>query len=134
MQAEMRIFFTQASPAVIDVKEGQEVISLSVPAGKARTVADIIKGVLTLSGHKVRRINSEGEEVVSAAEAFPDAGPGKALRGLRVKEDITQLELAERLGVTQTMISEMESGRRAISLKMAKRIGEAFKVPYKLFV
>ena len=132
MHAEMRLHF--AEQAVIDVKKGHEVISLSVPAGKAQTVADIIKGVLSLSGHKVRRVNSEGEEVVSAAEAFPDGNPAKALRGLRGKEDITQQELAERLGITQTMVSDMESGKRSISLKMAKRIGEAFKVPYKIFV
>ena len=132
MQAEMRLHF--AEQTVIDVKEGQEVITLSVPAGKAQTVADVIRGVLTLSGHKVSRVNSEGEEVVSAIEAFPDGSPAKALRGLRGKEDITQQELAERLGITQTMVSDMESGKRPISLKMAKRIGVAFKVPYKLFV
>jgi hypothetical protein len=32
------------------------------------------------------------------------------------------------------MVSDMESGRRPISLKMAKRIGEEFKTPYKGFL
>jgi DNA-binding XRE family transcriptional regulator len=134
MQAEMRLHFTEARQAIVDIKEGQEVISLSVPEGKARTVADAIKGMLTLAGHKVRRINSEGEEVIPASEVFSDANPAMMLRGLRGKEDITQQELAERLGITQTMVSDLESGKRPISLKMAKRIGEAFNVPYKLFV
>jgi DNA-binding XRE family transcriptional regulator len=114
--------------------EGQSVIALSVPSGKALTVADAIRGMLTLAGHKVRRVNSEGEEVVSAAEAFPDGNPAMALRGLRVKEDITQQAMAERLGITQTMVSDMESGKRPVSLKMAKRIAEEFKVPYKMFL
>jgi len=114
--------------------EGQTVITLSVPSGKALTVADAIKGMLTLAGHKVRRVNSEGEEVISAAEAFPDGSPAKALRGLRGKEDITQQELAERLGITQAMVSDMESGKSPISMKMAKRIAEAFRVPYKIFL
>ena len=114
--------------------EGQTVISLSVPSSKALTVADAIRGMLTLAGHKVRRVNSEGEEVISAAEAFPDGSPAKALRGLRGKENITQQELAERLGITQSMVSDMESGKSPISMKMAKRIAEAFRVPYKIFL
>jgi DNA-binding XRE family transcriptional regulator len=125
MQTEMRLHPNE---------EGQMVISLAVPSSKAFSVADAIKGMLTLAGHKVRRINSEGEEVVSAAEAFPDGCPAMALRGLRVKEDVTQQQLAERLGITQTMVSDMEIGKRPISLKMAKRIGETFKIPYKLFL
>lgn len=125
MQAEMRLHSDG---------EGQAVISLSVPASKATTVADAIKSVLTLAGHKVTRVNAEGEELVSAAEVFPDASPAKALRGLRSKEDLTQEELAGKLGISQNMVSDMESGKRAISLKMAKRIAEAFNVPYKLFV
>ena len=134
MQTEMRLHLTEAKQAVVDIKEGQEIISLAVPAGKARVVADTIKGVLTLAGHKVRRVNSDGEEVVSGDEVLPDANPAMMLRGLRGKEDITQAELAERLGISQNMVSDMESGKRNISLKMAKRIAEEFKVPYKAFV
>lgn len=134
MQTEMKLHLTEAKQAVIDIKEGQEIITLSVPAGKGRTVADAIKSVLTLAGHKVRRVNSEGEEVVSADKVFPDANPAMMLRGLRGKEDITQAELAVRLGISQNMVSDMESGRRNISLKMAKRIAEEFKVPYKIFL
>ena len=77
---------------------GQAMISLSVPSASAVVVADAIKGVLTLAGHNVRRINSEGEEVVSADEIFPDASPAMALRGFRGKMEWTQQELAEKLG------------------------------------
>ncbi len=35
--------------------------------------------MLPMTDLKVRRLNSEGEEVVSAAEFFPDASPAKAL-------------------------------------------------------
>lgn len=125
MQAELRLHPNEG---------GQAVITLSVPAAKALMVANTIKGVLALAGHKVRRVNAEGEELVSADEVFPDGSPAMALRGLRGKENLTQAELAERLGISQNMVSDMESGKRNISPKMAKRIGEAFKVPYKIFV
>lgn len=114
--------------------EGRMEINLSIPAAKARVILDAISGMLPMAGLKVRRINSEGEEVVSSAEVFPDASPAKALRGLRVKEDITQAELAEKLAISQNMVSDMESGKRNISLKMAKRIGETFNLPYKIFL
>ena len=134
MQAELRFHPCEARPAVLDIKEGQEVISLTVPTGKARAVADAIRSVLSLAGHKVRRVNANGEEIVSADEVFPNANPAMMLRGLRGKEDITQAELAERLGISQNMVSDMESGKRNISVNMAKRIGETFHVPYKLFL
>ena len=115
-------------------EEGRGVIQLTVPSANTIKVAEAIRGVLSLAGHKVRRINSEGEEVVSADEVFPDGCPAMALRGLRGKEDLTQAELAARLGVSQNAISEMESGKRPISTKMAKRLGEEFNIPYKVFL
>ncbi|WP_297829105.1 helix-turn-helix transcriptional regulator [uncultured Desulfovibrio sp.] len=115
-------------------EEGRGVIQLTVPSANTIKVAEAIRGVLSLAGHKVRRVNSEGEEVVSADEVFPDGCPAMALRGLRGKEEITQAELAARLGVSQNAISEMESGKRPISTKMAKRLGEEFNLPYKVFL
>lgn len=114
--------------------EGRGVIQLTVPPANLMKVAEAIRGVLTLAGHKVRRLNEEGEEWVTADEVFPDASPAMALRGLRGKENITQAELAARLGVSQNAISEMESGKRSISTKMAKRLGEEFNLPYKVFL
>ncbi len=43
-------------------------------------------------------------------EVFPDAHPGKIVRGLRVREDITQEELAEFVGVTKASVSKWETG------------------------
>ncbi len=112
----------------------QAIITLSVPAAKADMVADAIRSMLTLAGHKVRRINSEGEEVVSAEDVFPEASPAMALRGFRGKMEWTQQELAEKLGTTQNCISAMESGKRHISVNMAKRLGKVFNISYKAFL
>ena len=87
-----------------------------------------------MAGLKMRRINEEGEELFTSEEVFPDGSPAMALRGLRGKEDITQAELAARLGISQNMVSDMESGKRNISVKMAKRIGEKFNLSYKCFL
>ncbi len=126
MQSEIQIHTAEVG--------SQAIITLSVPAAKADMVADAIRSMLTLAGHKVRRINSEGEEIVSAEEVFPDASPAMALRGFRGKMEWTQQELAEKLGTTQNCISAMESGKRHISVNMAKRLGKVFNISYKAFL
>jgi transcriptional regulator with XRE-family HTH domain len=70
-------------------------------------------------------------------EAFPEfAGNehGTILRGARYKEDLTQAQLAERLGIPQRHISEMENGKRPIGKEMAKRLGAALNIGYKVFL
>ncbi|MDL2290837.1 helix-turn-helix domain-containing protein [Desulfovibrio sp. OttesenSCG-928-F20] len=115
-------------------EEGRGVIQLTVPSASTMKVAEAIRGILTLAGHKVRRIHDDGEEWVTAEEVFPDGSPAMALRGLRGREDLTQTQLAARLGVSQNAISEMENGKRPISTKMAKRLGEEFNISYKAFL
>ena len=125
MNAEVRIF-----PS----REGHTEINLSIPSGKADAVLDAIRGLLPLAGLTVRQLNEEGDEVVSAREVFPDGSPAMALRGFRGKMEWTQQELAEKLGTTQNCISDMESGKRAISRAMAARLGEVFDISYKAFL
>ncbi len=59
---------------------------------------------------------------------------GQMVRGSRFKEEITQKELAEAIGVSPHHISEMENGKRPIGKEMAKRLAEFFKVDYRLFL
>jgi transcriptional regulator with XRE-family HTH domain len=56
------------------------------------------------------------------------------LRGARTRDEMTQGLLAEKLGITQTRVSEMESGKRPISVKMAKKLAEVFETSYKVFL
>jgi DNA-binding XRE family transcriptional regulator len=125
MNADMR---------VISGNEGRIEINLSVPASKARVVTEAIRGMLPMAGLKVRRINDEGEEVVNSKEVFPDADPAMALRGFRGKIEMTQKELADKLGTTQNCVSDLESGKRPISKSMAIRLGKIFDITYKVFL
>ncbi len=69
--------------------------------------------------------------------AFPEYGkktlPGAVLAGARGKEGITQRELARRISVPQRHISEMERGKRPIGKEMAKRLGKALNIDYRVF-
>ncbi len=108
-------------------------ISVKVPLVDMEKVSEAIRSILELAGHKVRHLNEEGEELYTIEEVFPDAHAGKIVRGLRVKEDITQEELAKRLGIAQTRVSEIESGKRPVSRNMAKRLAETFNVSPRMF-
>ncbi len=60
--------------------------------------------------------------------------PGLALRGARLKEGFTQVELAKKIGVAQYNLSKMEKGERPIGRKMAMRLGKVLKIDYRVFL
>jgi DNA-binding XRE family transcriptional regulator len=71
-------------------------------------------------------------------ELFPEYRdedlPGVCLRGGRYREGITQKQLADMIGIPQRHISEMENGKRSIGKEMAKRLGKALNIGYKVFL
>ena len=71
-------------------------------------------------------------------EAYPECSEeqltGKALAGVRYREGLTQMKLAELVGIPQRHISEMENGKRPIGKEMAKRLGKALNISYKVFL
>jgi len=97
-------------------------------------VEQALNGLLALVKHKVRPVNEDGEELYSFQEVFPEAYPGMAVRGFRNRDGLTQEDLAKRLGIAQTRVSEYESGKRRISLKVAKRLSEIFDISYRAFL
>ena len=106
---------------------------ISVPLEKAGLFRKMLRGLLEMSGLE-RETNEEGEELYTPDEVFADATPGTALRGLRAKEGLTQQQLADALGIAQSRVAELESGAKRISINMAKRIGQAYNMPYKAFL
>ena len=59
---------------------------------------------------------------------------GKALAGTRDREGLTQIQLSKLTGIPQRHISEMENGKRPIGKEMAKRLGKALSISYKVFL
>jgi len=56
---------------------------------------------------------------------------GKHIQKIRQAKDITQEELAEKIGVTQTWITYIETGRNKPNLKMLEKIAKALGVKVK---
>jgi transcriptional regulator with XRE-family HTH domain len=57
-----------------------------------------------------------------------------ALKLLRTSHDFSQKELAQKLKVSSSYLSEIESGKKTPSLVLLERYGELFEVPVSSIV
>jgi DNA-binding XRE family transcriptional regulator len=78
-------------------------------------------------------------DTVSAKDVFAKLDrehtrSGALLKGLRCRENMTQVQFAKKIDITQANLSSMEHGRRAIGRDVAKRIQSVFKVDYRYFL
>jgi DNA-binding XRE family transcriptional regulator len=114
-------------------------IILTVPVEEISVVTEVIAGVFRLAGHEiitpvVHEKEFADDKLYSVSEVFPDITPAKVLRGFRLSRELDQTELAEKLGIKQSRLSEMETGKRPISRKMAVKLGKVFEMPPKTFI
>lgn len=96
--------------------------------------AELIAAIL-----RKHRREPEPEEPVSVNEAFSDlykkyGKGGAALKGFRLREELTQKQLAAELGIEQSHVSAMESGDRSIGKKTAEKLAKFFKTDYRSFL
>jgi DNA-binding XRE family transcriptional regulator len=88
---------------------------------------------------KYRADNTDNTDAIDADEVFTKINkkytkPGALLKGIRIRENLTQIEMAEKIKVTQSDISQMENGARSIGRTIAKRIEKLFGVNYRSFL
>jgi DNA-binding XRE family transcriptional regulator len=53
--------------------------------------------------------------------------PGTIIRAFRRRDELTQGQLAEKLGVSKQVVCDLEKERRTISAATAKKLSEIFK-------
>jgi DNA-binding XRE family transcriptional regulator len=108
-------------------------LSENVNTADSRRMPGAINEALAIFGHEIRQVNDEGDELYTLEEVYPDFKPGDMIKGLRVREGITQKEMADKLGIQRRQISEMENGACPIDLEMAKLIEKTFDISRKVF-
>ncbi|HLB41380.1 MAG TPA: helix-turn-helix transcriptional regulator [Gammaproteobacteria bacterium] len=59
---------------------------------------------------------------------------GVLLKGLRLREGLSQVAFAKKINITQANLSNMENGRRSIGKVVAKRIEKVFGTNYRYFL
>ena len=90
--------------------------------------------VLREMGFTPVEATTPGTSWQTAFPALEDNAAGVYLAGARHREGLTQHQLAERCGLPQRHISEMENGKRPIGKESAKRLAAALHVDYRLFL
>lgn len=77
--------------------------------------------------------NISGTEVLAVLDATHTRA-GALLKGIRCRENMTQVEFARKINVTQANLSAMENGKRPIGKDVSKRIARLFDVDYRYFL
>ena len=92
-------------------------------------------------GPELNLVEDDGDNLVDAFETQwykemkVKMTPGTYLRIYRENKGLTQLQLGEALGgIPRQHISNMEHGRRSISLKMARRLSSLLGAPIEKFI
>jgi DNA-binding XRE family transcriptional regulator len=83
--------------------------------------------------------NDGDEELIPADEVFKNlyqkyGKVGSAIRGYRARDGMTQVELAKKLNIRQSHVSQMEHGKRVIGKKIAQKLAKLFNTHYQLFL
>lgn len=115
------------------ITDGIVEFSLQVPEQAAEGVEQAMKALVALVAQLPAPVvlkNFEGEEVF----VLPVPPAHRVLSGARKCEGWTQRELAQRLNIKQQHVSEMENGKRTITVKMAKELAQVFGTGYKTFL
>ncbi|MFA6011952.1 MAG: helix-turn-helix transcriptional regulator [Desulfobacteraceae bacterium] len=77
------------------------------------------------------------EDRVDYREAFPEY-KGKenqtALRAYRLREGLTQVQIADLAGIPRRHISDMENGRRPIGKENAKKLADVLNTDYRMLL
>lgn len=51
---------------------------------------------------------------------------GENIKRLRIEKNVKQVELAEKVGITQSMLCQIERGSKALTVQLGKQIAEFF--------
>jgi DNA-binding XRE family transcriptional regulator len=96
------------------------VVSATVPAARVDAVA--------------KAILEAADDNIPAEDVFHDSTPGKVLSGARGLRGLTQAALAAAIGVHKSHISGMERDVRPIGKAMAKKLGHALEMNWRIFL
>lgn len=115
---------------IVTVGSGPKARIFALPKQYAQEVQEFISS---------RVDQAKLEESIPAWEVLPELAddvrrPAAMLRGARYKAEMTQKELASKLGIRQHHLSEMEHGRRPIGKQMARRLAVALACDYRVFI
>lgn len=126
--AHMRQHPTDSTSLCVILKfPNSKKISYTIPLSLQRKLEDFLKE------------QSEDDELVKwealakeRIEKYKKAG--LVLRGMRYREGLSQIQLAEKSGVTQNEISNIENGKRTVGRKIAEKLTKVLHFDYRMLL
>jgi len=100
------------------------------PAGKKSFAIS----ALTKLGFIATKKPFKGSSWRDSFSELKDNEAGVFLAGARYREGLTQRELADKTGIPQRHISEMENGKRPLGKKNAKALANVLNADYRAFL
>lgn len=76
---------------------------------------------------------SEEEYLRVMREEFPYRPVADAIVGLRARLRLTQAQLAEKIGTSQSVIARAESGKHPVEVSLLRRMAEACEVEWHVY-
>ena len=113
----------------VSTTNGLNEYRFSMPAVGAEKIEHAIQAILDV----IREQEDDGR-TYTAEEVMGPRNPAIILRGFRYREDLTQKQLADALGIKQHSISDFERGVRKISPKMAEKLAGFFGTSASVFL
>lgn len=113
----------------ITIKQGAETTKFKFPLEAGHGLLSFLSSLQ----------NKSNESSLPAEDVFPNIkDPAKRIgiifRGIRYKHNLTQVELAQKLGLDQSDVSKIEKGKRPIGKALAKKIEKKFGIDYHRFL
>ena len=105
-----------------------------LPKPKLKLVENAILYASKLSSTDELLSESEHQALMQEITGKTDLTPGDRLKAYRLREDLSQSDLAKRCKIPQANISAMEAGKRPIGVQTAKRFAKAFGCDYRQLV
>ena len=127
MSAHMREHRTNAHVKVIVVKQGSKKISYI-------SVENIDRVEAFLEKYSEDDDTPVAWEILAKERIEKYKKAGLVLRGMRYRENMSQIELAKKSGVSQNELSKIENGKRVCGEKVAKKLANALNIDYRMLI
>ena len=123
-----------AASVLKKVRQAYPEIFESLPKPKLKLVENAILYASTLSETDERLSEWEHKRLLQEITGKAELNPGDRLKAYRLREELSQVELAKRCKIPQANISAMEAGRRPIGVQTAKKLAKALRCDYRQLV
>ena len=99
--------------------------------GSPQEISELRKLASTTGVIEVPADSIPAEEVSPEMVTNPQ---GVYLKGLRYREELTQVQVAELTGISRRHISEMKNGNRPIGKASARKLADVLHADYRVFL